>query len=287
MKGTYNMKELIEGAILNSKELSEWFGINPNSFSRMKKIKLEELRDFCDYELIETETGRFKEIHITTVYNPVYSHKMNPLKKQFLTWIKNGGIGEVASQTPDNVYSYPVVINYFCKKNNIPYDGAHYLIYIEDGKNAEGNKIHQGTRRVTNDEYPEWHYLYRLLKKYQMDNKIRCGYSIDCCAKGFNPTKLRSETEKDQELQNKIYQKYFGELSYEDICELVDQVTAMVEQDEITIADKNRVVENRVMRSLSSKQKRQMAAEECSDIGVLRRKGYSYDSCGNLVSEIV
>lgn len=107
-----------------------------------------------------------------------------------------------------------------------------------------------------------------------MDNKIRCGYAINCCVNSFNPIKLRLETEKDQELQNKIYKKYFGELSYEDICELVDQVSAMVGDDELTLVDKNRIVENKVMRSLSSKQKRQMAAEECADVGVLRRKGY-------------
>lgn len=94
------------------------------------------------------------------------------------------------------------------------------------------------------------------------------GYVVNCCADSFNPTKLRLETEKDQELQNKIYKRYFGELSYEDICELVDQVSAMVEDNEL-------ILENKVMRSLSNKQKRQLAAEECADNGVLRRKGYS------------
>lgn len=268
------MKELVEGAILNNKDLSEWFGISLDSFKSLKKAKLEELRDYCDYELIETETGRFKEIHITTVYISVY-YSRKSLKKKFLEWIAAGGIEEVAAQTPDNVYSYPVVVNYFCKQNGIPFDGAHFYTITEDGRNAKGNKIHEGTRKVTNEDFSEWHYLYRLLKKYQMDNKIRCGYAINCCADSFNPIKLRSETEEDQELQNKIYKRYFGELSYEDICELVDQVSAMVEQDELTFENKNSIIENKIMRSLSSKQKRQLAAEECADSGVLRRKGYS------------
>lgn len=101
------------------------------------------------------------------------------------------------------------------------------------------------------------------------------GYAVNCCADSFNPTKLRLETEKDQELQNKIYKRYFGELSYEDICELVDQVSAIVEDNELTLENKNNIIENKVMRSLSNKQKRQLAAEECADSGVLRRKGYS------------
>ena len=270
------MKELVENSILNRVELCDWFGIKPMSFSCDKQTKLEELKDFCDYELIETKGGNFKGVHILKVYVPVYCRKMNPLKKKFLDWIENGGLKEAAFQTEYKTYSYVEAVNYFCHKNNIPYDGAHYQVSIEDGRNTEGNKIFEGSRKVTNKEYKEWHYLYRILKKYQMDNDLKCGPSVSCCAKGFNPIVLRLETPEDRELQNKIYQKYFGKLSYEDVCELVDQVTAMVDRGEITEQDKDFMIENQLMRTMSSKQKRQMAAKECAEIGVLRRKGYIY-----------
>ena len=271
------MKELQEGAILTREELCDWFGIKPKSFSSVKQIKLNELKDFCNYSLVETKSGKLKEVHIYEVYEPVYSHKMNPLKKKFITWLDNKGLEQVAAQTGDNVFSYPVVINYFCAKNNIPYDGPHYCTSVEDGRNVDGNKIFEGSRKTTNNEFREWHYLYRLLKKYQMDNNIKCGFSVNCCAKGFNPTMLRLETSEDREHQNKIYKKYFGNLTYEDVCELVDQVTTMVERGEITVKDKDFVIENTLMRTMTSRQKRQMAAKECAEVGVLRRKGYVYE----------
>ncbi len=271
------MKELIKNSNLNREELCDWFNIKAKSFSDLKEQKLEELKDFCDYELIKSQGGRFKSVYIKEVYEPIYSKKVNPLKKKFLNWIKKGGIAEVAMQTEDKAYSYPTVVNYFCEKNNIPYNGPHHYTIVEDGRNAEGLKIEEGRRKVTNDKYPEWHYLYRLLKKYQSENKIRCGLSVNCCAESFNPTKLRLETREDRELQNKIYQKYFGILSYEDVNELVDQVTSMVERGEISAADKDFIIENKLMRNLSDKIKRAYAAQECVDIGILRRKGYTLE----------
>lgn len=272
------MKELTENLKLSREELCDWFGIKTRTFSSLKKQKLEELKDFCDYELIKNQSGSFKAVYIKEVYEPIYSRKINPLKKKFLSWIKDGGISEVASQTENKTYSYPTVINYFCKKNCIPYDGPHHYTIMEDGKNAEGVKIEGGRRRVSNKEYPEWHYLYRLLKKYQSENKIKCGSSVNCCAEDFNPTKLRLETAEDRELQNQIYQKYFGKLSYEDINELVDQVTLMIERGEISPEDKDFIIENKLMRNLSNKIKRERAAQECAEAGVLRRKGYSLEA---------
>lgn len=269
------MKELIKNLKLNREELCDWFGIKTKSFTSLKEQKLEELKNFCDYELIESQGGNFKAVNIKEVYEPIYSKKVSPLKKKFLNWIKNGGIAEVALQTEDSVYSYPTVVNYFCKKNNIPYNGAHYYTIVENGVNAKGVKIEGGRRRANNEEYSEWHYLYRLLKKYQSENQIKCGMSVDCCAGDFNPTKLRLETIADRELQNQIYQKYFGALSYEDVNELVDQVSLMIDRGEISSEDRDFAIENKLMRNLSNKLKRQLAAEECAGTGVLRRKGYS------------
>lgn len=271
------MKELTENLKLNREELCDWFGIKTKTFTNLKRQKLEELKNFCDYELIKSQKGNFKAVYIKEVYEPIYSKKINPLKKKFLNWIENGGIEEVALQTEDKTYSYPTVVNYFCKKNNIPYDGPHYYTIVEDGVNAEGVRIEGGRRKVSNEEYSEWHYLYRLLKKYQSENKIKCGMSVACCAGDFNPTRLRLETIADRELQNQIYQKYFGTLSYEDVNELVDQVALMIDRGEISAEDKDFAIENKLMRNLSNKVKRLRAAEECSDNGVLRRKGYALE----------
>ena len=272
------MKELYKEARLNNKELADWFNISITSFTASKKQKLEELKDFCEYKLITTPKGYFKEVYILKVYNPVYSKKMNPLKKDFLNWItKENGIAEVAAQTPDKAYSYPTVINYYCEKNNIPYDGAHYLKIIEDGNNSKERKIYNGQRKISNKEYSEWHYLYRILKKYCSDNNLKCGDRINCCSASFNPTVLRKETEIDRNLQNLIYQKYFGKLAYNDVCDLVDEVTNLVENGQITSEAKDSLIENKLMRTYSDKQKRQLAAEECVELGVLRRKGYIYE----------
>ena len=51
----------------------------------------------------------------------------------------------------------------------------------------------------------------------------------------------------------------------------------MVERGEITVRDKDFVIENTLMRTMTSRQKRQMAAKECAEVGVLRRKGYVYE----------
>lgn len=188
-----------------------------------------------------------------------------------------GGIALVASQTPDNVFSYPVVVNYFCKQNNIPYDGPHYYTLLEDGVNGEGHKITNGSRRTSNPQYAQWHYLYNILKRYQSQKREYCGNTIDCCANSFNPTKLRIETPEDRDKQNSIYQKYFGELSYEDVNELVEQISSMVDKGEISPEDKDFIMENRVMRSWSNQMKRNCAAQECATKDVLRRKGYTLE----------
>ena len=171
-------------------------------------------------------------------------------------------------------------MNYYCAKNNIPYDGPHYLKIVEDGVSVgkeKIRKIYDGKRTISNSNFKEWLYLYRILKKYAMDTGFKCGGSINCCSRGFNPTILRKETDSDRDLQNRIYQKYFGKLSYEDVSELVDEVSALVEAGEISDIDRDAIIEDKLMRTLSNQQKRQLAAQECSELGVLRRKGYEYD----------
>ena len=57
------MKELKLGKV-TSKELAEWFGIKPSSFSNMKAKKLEELKNYADFE-IKNRSVYIKEIYIS------------------------------------------------------------------------------------------------------------------------------------------------------------------------------------------------------------------------------
>lgn len=59
-------KELQLGEIKIS-DLSDWFGIKKNSFSKAKQKKMEELKLFCDYELVSKT-----KISITNIYSPIY-----------------------------------------------------------------------------------------------------------------------------------------------------------------------------------------------------------------------
>ena len=61
------------------------------------------------------------------------------------------------------------------------------------------------------------------------------------------------------------------------MCDLVDEVTNLVENGQITSEARDSLIENKLMRTYSDKQKRQLAAEECIELGVLRRKGYVYE----------
>ena len=59
---------MLTTGIKSVKEIAEWMGIRPQSFSQKKQKKLKELRNFCDFEL--TKSGK---INILEVFNPVYT----------------------------------------------------------------------------------------------------------------------------------------------------------------------------------------------------------------------
>ena len=85
-KETPIMKELKEGPITVT-ELSEWFGLKPNSLkhSKAKAKKLEILSAFADYHM----EGR--TLVIDKVHEPVYSKAYDKVEQEFDgTWHKNG-----------------------------------------------------------------------------------------------------------------------------------------------------------------------------------------------------
>lgn len=54
---------------MTNKELAEWFGIKPTSYSRIKKKKLEELKFFADFEEV------YGGVNITEIYEEEYKKK--------------------------------------------------------------------------------------------------------------------------------------------------------------------------------------------------------------------
>ena len=55
------------------KELAEWFGINYNSFRMSRDKKLEELKDYADFEIEYNATSkRINSINVKKVYHNVY-----------------------------------------------------------------------------------------------------------------------------------------------------------------------------------------------------------------------
>lgn len=65
------LKKLQLGEIKIS-TLADWFGIKKESLYRTKQKKLEELKLFCDYELISNT-----KINITNIYNPTYEKSVS------------------------------------------------------------------------------------------------------------------------------------------------------------------------------------------------------------------
>lgn len=64
------MKKLEAGKLYNNKDIADWFGIDPATFSRKKEQKLKQLKLFATFELVGNKT---KKIKIIKVYNDTYS----------------------------------------------------------------------------------------------------------------------------------------------------------------------------------------------------------------------
>ena len=74
---------------MTNAELAEWFGIQVNSFRARKEKKLEELKNFADFKVVDS-----KKVYIIKVYKPVYvKKKSNKSAKEFrVYWTLIGGI---------------------------------------------------------------------------------------------------------------------------------------------------------------------------------------------------
>lgn len=261
----------LEKKTYKRKEIAEWFGITPKTFTDSKKEKLEELKEYADYTLNYSQAGYLMSITITEVKYDTYGELK--IKNKFFEWLNKGGIQEVILNQMDQeeVINYSVVTNYYCFHNNIPYDGPHYIKVQMEGRTLDNKRSIKGYISQPNQEYKQWHYLYNLLKQWTKKNNFRLeNCYIDCCADSFNPTKLKITTQTDIDVRQKIYDKWFGRVYTQDAIELVDYITDYPE----SYIDKEELEQLKLCRRLSDKEKRIAAARECADNGVLRRNGY-------------
>lgn len=79
-----NNVELKPGYISN-KDLALWFGIKPNSFAHAKNKKLEQLKKYADYEIIDKKI-KINKVHIP-YYSKSYTQVLNNMDKY---WSEDG-----------------------------------------------------------------------------------------------------------------------------------------------------------------------------------------------------
>lgn len=75
------LKNLKEG-IFSNKEIADWFGISPITFSKTKEDRLKVLKEFADYEITATGKIKIKQVRI-----PVYVKQNSKALKYYFTEI--------------------------------------------------------------------------------------------------------------------------------------------------------------------------------------------------------
>lgn len=254
-------------------ELAKWFGIRPNTFTQDKQQKLEELKDYCDYELNLTPKGNFKSITVKEVYCATSRAREG---EKLMSWLETGDRWE---ETADkHVSSCSIVTNYYCHSFGIEYDGSHYIYEEVEGISAENGHNEKVTQRKKkpNSDYALWHYLYRKVSTYYNDKPREDYIKYDLSSGEWNPIKAVLSTEDMIKLRNEIGAKYYGKTLYEDAETLVDTLNNSFmtnnEEEEICIKRKE-LNELKLYAGLTDKEKRSMIAQEQKENGVLKREG--------------
>lgn len=213
---------LEENMVLTRAELAEFFCIQPQTITRAKEKYLEELKEYCDYELSLTPKGNFRSVTVKKVYCDTY---YRTYKKDFINWLNNNDVFALTGE--DGFSNLAVITNYYCKENKIPYDGPHYVYVDFEGHTDDGKRKLKETKKVPNLEYRVWHYLYRLAGKYYEGSDDRVKDWVDMCAAEIHPSYVRIMTKEDKEKYNEIAFKIFGNQS----GNFADAVIAIEEMD--------------------------------------------------------
>lgn len=263
------------------KELAEWFGINYNSFRMSRDKKLEELKDYADFEIEYNPTSkRITSINVKKVYHNVY---YKSYKKDLIDFIDKQSNWEcILDEGYGNV---SILVNYYCKVRGIKYNGnnCHYLTKeisatTEDTK----EKVVQEKRKRNKEEYKTWFYLYDIAKQYIKQSKKLDFYSKeDCSVDSYFPLKLKRNTEEMEKEKAKIYEKYFGTNPYygRDEIEVYSIVDVDNEDDERTLSDlKEELKQTKSFLRLSDKEKREAYFRELMEKGLYPTAGYKMGS---------
>lgn len=160
---------------MTNKELARWFGITATTLSHKKEEKLEELKNFAEFELVGDKTTKIK---ITKVYEKVYSKSRSDNFKEIVNnidavWSKDGldtckRVTEVIMENKHLPITIGTAEKYTARGRNILYGkpfgeegslgACTYILCkkIGDGVNARFEKFNEEEELVKD----------RLIKKY-------------------------------------------------------------------------------------------------------------------------
>ena len=247
-------------------ELSEWFEIAPATFSRAKEKRLEELKDYGEFEVFYTKTGNFSYLIFSKVYCNTY---MKSYKKPFLKSLEED---DLWNKTGENgISNAAVVTNYYCSRHKIPYNGPHYIWIDDEGRSLDGKRKVVQSKKVPNPDFKIWHYLYNIARAYykkenEGNDKI---FYYDMSADSWNPITLKLTTPEMLATRESIYKKYFGAASNNELIEVVD----LIENTEEENISKEELKQLKGIARLSDKQKREAATKEIIEAAVLKKDG--------------
>lgn len=200
------MKEL-ELKTYTQKELAEWFGITYSSFRHVLNRKLEELKEYAEYDIINSKTGRLKGIQITSIYCPIY---YKSYKDDFISFLLKP---ENWKCTLDNGYgNISIIVNYYCELKGIPYKNSGLRnIYMKiDGISFDKKYKISEVKLVRNSEnYKLWYYLYDTARRFFSEHKwIDSEDKVLCRTDSYHPISLKVSTEEAKEKAKVIWKKY-------------------------------------------------------------------------------
>ena len=162
--------------IMTNSELAEWFGIKERSFKNNKKKKLEELRNFADFEECK---GKVNIINIKMdEYSKGYSSNYNKIKDKIDDCWSQDGIDtckrvslEIVNELKEIALKESTIYNYTCHGKNELYGhswmndgqiGSCYYLWCK----TSGEGVNQKFERFTEEEEA---IKKDLLRKYYGD----------------------------------------------------------------------------------------------------------------------
>ena len=161
-------------------EMAEWFGIRPDSFSKHKQIKLDELKFFAKFHLEK------KKIVIEEVYIPIYSKA--------------------------SVRVYNRIKTLYLEVWN---DGEYGLDLANRVASIVQKKLKQEFESYTNQESTTYKLVLQAIKEdfgtkgsSKGGEKGRCWYRL--AKQDVGTGKLIPFTEEEEKIKKKLMQKYFG-----------------------------------------------------------------------------